>query len=605
MRAQVMTFRRMKKFGLTIGVVCGIIITAKYMMLWGVLSACCVTAQPPLKVLTASLWGTPGDDDLQGVCRSPDGSLYVVGNTAEPVKSIPGGSKPVRFGEDIPPPALDPGYAWRGVGYVAQVTEDGSRILRYAEFPPGMVFLTTVLATNHGVYVAGYASETLEILLHQTGASGLLRKYPLTEAIQKHRESVKAGAKDPIAGRPGLGRYGAPFVLRLSMTLDRIEAGTYLEGWQQVWEKRRFTNFRRKMEGGWLEYYWQPTHLAALKSGDLIVGHDGGYFRLPKPEDRALAGDNPKLAEQLLFYDVCDYISRLSPDLSQRAWVTEIYTPAVNPEVARQVKDGWPLPHYGNPRTLRVRLDANERIYLCGWSASATSQEPWWSPYVWVLDSTTGQLIKKAYEYDPMSGGGNRMGGMVADTAVTSIAVLENGEWLVALLADGGNTVMGLSPKADGSRFEKDSVGPQFPVHLVHWWGNIHRVDGRTLTGLARARIGPWGWAVDLTPLPNRKVLVVGRCNGPFQVTPDAWYGESEIENPIAFLRVYDEDLHFRFSTLIPGIVPFEIVPLGQRRFAIPARADAPPPLRQNSWLERSPGGSDGYLLIVEYLEGG
>jgi hypothetical protein len=35
------------------------------------------------------------------------------------------------------------------------------------------------------------------------------------------------------------GRYGAPFVLRSSADLSRIESGTYLEGWLQVRAKHR------------------------------------------------------------------------------------------------------------------------------------------------------------------------------------------------------------------------------------------------------------------------------------------------------------------------------------------------------------------------------
>jgi len=68
------------------------------------------------------------------------------------------------------------------------------------------------------------------------------------------------------------------------------------------------------------------------------------------------------------------------------------------------------------------------------------------------------------------------------------------------------------SPKAKGA---------DLSVKLVHFWGQVHRVDGKTCEGLARAKIGPWGWASDLASLPGRYVLAVGQQNGKFDWTPD------------------------------------------------------------------------------------
>ncbi|MGD0898573.1 MAG: hypothetical protein ABR915_12100 [Thermoguttaceae bacterium] len=44
------------------------------------------------------------------------------------------------------------------------------------------------------------------------------------------------------------------------------------------------------------EYSWQPTHLALLHSGDVVVCHDGGYFHLLTDEDRKTieSKDRPK-----------------------------------------------------------------------------------------------------------------------------------------------------------------------------------------------------------------------------------------------------------------------------------------------------------------------
>jgi hypothetical protein len=573
-----------------------------------------LSAKPPLEIVTATYLGTPEDDDLQGVTAAADGTLYVVGNTGAAATNLPGGVQPATFGS----PAKEPRC---GHGFVAHLSPDGRKLLHYAQFAQGATLLTTVQASGQAVYVSGYASEALEDLLKDR--PGLMRQYPLAKEMQQIAADRAAGKVDKIAGRPGLGRYGAPCVLRLSLDLQKLESGTYLEGWQQVWDKVRVTNFRKKMEGNWREFFWQPTHLALLRapgagdgSGDpstgsgqaLLVCHDGGYFRLPTDKDKELAAGDPStgsgqatLAERLLFYDCCDYVSKLSPDLTRRGWKRAIYTPPVDPEVAKKVKDGWPLPHYSSPRTHRMRLDKDESIFLCGWSASATSKEPWWSPYLYKLDPKSGDVIWKAYEYDPMSGGGNRMGGTVADTAMLTVTPEDDGNLLVALLADGGNTVMGWSPLADTSRFEAPIKGKGFTVKLVHWWGQVHRVDGKTRHGLGGARIGPWGWVVDIASLPGGQVMAVGRCNGPFDVTDDAWSKESPAENPIAFLRLYSADFDLQFGTLIPGIVPFETAKIGPTRYAITARAEQAGAPLKDALLDKSPGKTDGYLMILEF----
>lgn len=557
-----------------------------------------VGAEPPAKIVTASFLGTAEDDDLQGVTAAADGTLYVVGNTGAPATRLPLGVRPATFGSAAKEPKC-------GCGFVAHLSADGGKLLHYAQFGQGVVLLTSVCTSGPNVYLGGYASEALADLLEDR--PGLIRQYPLVAELRQLAADQAAGKEDKIAGRPGLGRHGAPCVLRLSADLQTLQAGTYLEGWQQVWDKVRVTNFRKKFEGNWREFFWQPTALVPLRanrdgdgSGDLLVLHDGGYFRLPSQRDNELAAGDEKLAERLLFYDCCDYVSRLSPDLAGRAWKQAIYTPPVDPKVAKEVKDGWPLPHYGNPRTHRMRVDQNESVFLCGWSASATSNEPWWSPYLYKLDSQTGKVLWTAYEYNPMSGPDHRMGGTVADTALLTVAPEDNGNLLVALLADGGNTVMGLSPRGDGSRFEGPITGGGFPVKLVHWWGHVHRVDGKTRRGLGGARIGPWGWAVDLAGVPGGGALALGRCNGPFDVTEDTWAKQSDVENPIAFLRLYDRDFELRFSTLIPGIVPFEMVKIAPNRYAITARADQPGAPIRNAMLAKPAGKSDGYLLILE-----
>ena len=248
-----------------------------------------------------------------------------------------------------------------------------------------------------------------------------------------------------------------------------------------------------------------------------------------------------------------------------------------------------------------MRLDKDERIYLCGWSASYTSAEPWWSPYLWRLDPSDGRVTWKAYEYDPMSGGGNRMGGTVADTAVATLALEDDGNLLTSLFADGGNTVLGWSPRADGSRFEGAIRGKEFGVKLVHWWGQIQRVDVATRQGLAGARVGPWGWTVDLASMPGKNVLAVGKYNDVFEWTADAWHKGSPIANPNAFLRCYSSDLDLLFSTSIPGLVPFELSRIGPDRYILVGRAEEGISPTKDALFGKSPGKTNGYLIILDW----
>jgi hypothetical protein len=560
-----------------------------------------------LELLQAGFWGTAGDDDVQGAAAGPDGTIYIAGNAGAPMTDLPDGVEARRLGSPASSPAC-------GSAFVARFSSDLGKLLGYAELSEGIAIFTTVQAGERGVYIGGYASEALEPLLD--GKGGLLPRYPLSEEARLGRtggilEANGLTDKDPIAGRPGLGRRGAPCVLRFSSDLQAIEAGTYLEGWQQVWDKLRSKKIRPQ-ETFPREFFWQPTCIALDRSGDIFVCHDGGYFRLLTDKDREIAAGDADLLRRLAFYDCPDWASRLSPDLSARRWRQPIHTPPVDPETAKRALRGWPLPHYGNPRTHRLRLDVEGSIFLCGWSASSTAKEPWWSPYVWKLDSRDGKVLARFYEYDPISGTDNRMGGTVADTAVASLALDGDGNLLASLFADGGNTVIGWSPRAEpGRRFEGKIEGSTPGIKLVHWWGEIQRIDARTREGIGGARLagndkgvaGP-GWVVDLSSLPENRVLAVGRRNFEFPWTGDAWTSGDPAANPAAFLRLYDAKFGLLFSTALDGVVPFEIAPLSGGRFLIVGRADGDgAPVRGTIGPLRR-GKSDGYLCLVRLTDG-
>ncbi len=560
---------------------------------WALASAADVppaAGTPPLTIVTASLLGTSGDDDLEGAAAGPDGTIYVVGNLAIAGQALTDAVQAHGFGMAQSDPHC-------GCGFVAQLSADGKHLLHCAEFAPGIAQFTTVQCDAHGVYVGGYASAGLAALL--ADHPGLMRTYPLDDELRGHAAEVAAGKPDPLAGRPGLGRYGAPCVLRLSADLAALDAGTYLEGWQQVWDKTRVAKLGKDMHGGFHEFFWQPTGLVLLPGGDVAVSHDGGYFRPLTDADRQLAQGDQKFLDRLAFYDTCDWVSRLSPDLATRTWRQPIRTPSSTN--AKQVKHGWPAASYGNPRTHRLRSDGAGNLLVCGWSASETSNEPWWSPFLWKLDAASGEPLWKAYDYDPMAGGGNRMGGEVSDTAVTSVAADEHGSLLVTLLADGGNTVMLHSPSGDWSRFEGPLRGDEFMVKLVHWWGLAQRVDPGTRHGVAAARVGPWGWGTDLAPLPDGGVLMTGRCNSAFPTSTDAWWSSQGDANPTAFLRVLSSDFTQRFSTVIPDVVPFELVRLGAHRCILVGRSESGRAPCREAMIASGRGGSDGFLMVLDW----
>jgi len=554
-----------------------------------------------VEIVRAGFWGTAENDDIQSATAAPDGTVYIVGNTGVPAKDLPGGVAPKVLGAAAAEPKC-------GCGFVAHFSADMSKLLQYAEFAPGVAFLTTVRANTQGVYVSGYASEALEPLLD---GKGLIAKYPLAEQVKLVQDGKIAAAngipdnKDPIAGRPHLGRYGAPCVMLFSADLQTFSAGTYLEGWQQVWDKFRVKQIKpREMHP--VEYFWQPTLLAPLNSGDLVVLHDGGYFNILTDKDRELAGSDAELLKRLGFYNCCDHLSRLSPDLKKRVWTKAIYTPAVEQNTVKRLKK-WPYPYYSSPRTHRMRLDRDENIHFCGFSTSQTINEPYWSPYVWKMAAADGRLLAKFYEYDTFSGPDNRMLGTVADTAISAIAIDDDNNLLAGLFADGGNTVMGWSPKAElGKRFEQPIKG-NAGVKLVHWWGMVHRVNAQTREGLGGVRLCSTGggpcWVVDIQSLSKNYVLTVGRFNNDLQWTPDAWQKGEPTENPAAFVRVFTPDFETQFSSAVRGIVPYELVRVSERRFLLVGQALLDTPPVKDALFDTPRGKTDGYLLLLEFSE--
>ncbi|MCM8767335.1 MAG: hypothetical protein NC921_00940 [Candidatus Omnitrophica bacterium] len=563
-----------------------------------------------IELIYSSFFGTEQDDDIQSACEGPDGSIYIVGNLGEEKKI---NIKKFIYGKEITQPNC-------GIAFIMRLSPDLKRIINYAEFKKGIAIFTTVKVNKFGVYVGGYATEELEDIIKNL--PGIIKTYPLKEEMKLIKEGKileKNGIfseKDPIADRPHLGRYGAPFVVLLSHDLGKILGGTYLEGWQQVWDKDRVKRIKPR-EFFDKEFFWQKTLIDFDNEGNVILCHDGGYFKIISDEEKEkakkISGEDQekykKLVQKIGFYDVPDFVSKLTSDLSKRFWKTPIYTPIVNVDVAKEIKDGWYLPHYGNPRTHQLRVDKNHNIWICGWSASATKAEPWWSPYLIKIDSKEGKILQRLYEYDPMSGDDNRMFGQVADTAITCFNFDKEDKMLIGLLSDGGNTVMWWSPKGElRKKFEGEIKGDKF-VKLVHWWGMIHKIDLEKIEGIIGVGMTSKGvdapgpaWAVDLGILNDNSILVVGRCNHEFYWSEDAFQKSSSEENPIGFIRIYSKDFDLKFSSALPGVIPLELIPLSGKRYLIVGYA-LNPSLNTKNEFEKYNLKKDGFIYLIKEKE--
>ncbi len=559
------------------------------------------------ELLSATRLGTAGGDTLEGVAIADDGTIYVAGNTASPLGDLPDGIEPRVLGRSAE------GWTY-GCGLVARFSPDGRRLLGLLQFAPGAVKLTTVAVCRGGVYVGGYASPGLGPVVAPLG--GLLPK-PHGFA-QRDLDTYCPGEHYSEPRRdPRNDQRGVPVVLRFSADLSRIEAGTFLEGWQSCWH----------VPWPLGEDHWQPVGLGVLAGGDVVVSHDGGYNRMPAPDEKAGFEH---------FYGVPDYVSRLSPDLARRRWRIEVYTPPVDPEKVNRYQNNfgrsrwrgtWTRDSLGNTRTLRLAVGPDDAVAISGWSPTRTSGEPWWSSFLWKL-GPDGAVRWRAYNPDPMSGKGDRMGGQVSDACVRSVAFDARGHVLAALAGDGGNNILRWDPR-DYTRPAPNLRGRVTSFHgRVLFWGGVVRLHresqevlgGNHIGGYARGEGRRGGfraaWAKDIAPLPGGRVLAIGRNTRGFETTQDAWHRDTEG----GFVRAYSPKFDLEFSTSLPDVDPATVAVRGSRAAmvgtarALPARHGRQrPPAAGDEESERlrtpveSPAlpapddARDGYLMVLDF----
>ncbi len=546
------------------------------------------------KRLAATYLGTPAADRIEDVTIAEDGTIYVAGWLGTQRTDWPEGTRATVLGK----PDGDSRY---GCGFVAKVSPDGRKLLAMTTFAKGIAKCTSVAIGAKGVYVGGYATESLEGVIGDF-ESVLAKADPRPTKLDLHTPSEHwTMNRYPKS----IDQRGTPFVVRLDADLSALSAGTFLEGWEGVWHVPRPLG----------ENFWQPVDVAVLSDGDVAVSHDGGYNRIPAD------GSKPGLAD---FYDVPDHLSRLSGDLSKRRWHEEVYTPPVDPAKARKyfasrsvhwrpTKLNWTDDHLSNPRIMRLRADAENNIYIAGWTPGRTSAEPWWTPFLWKL-SGSGEVVLKAYSPSPLSGGGDRLGGVVADTAMRTVAPDGQGGILFSGISDGGNSVLNYDPRDYG----KGQVGKTLRGSVwgfqgrMLFWGTVGRLDGKTGELRSGERVAGFvnrgrrgkpqhtaAWVTDVAPLGEGGVLAVGRHTKGFDVTDDAW--DSSARG--AFVRVYDKDFKRRFSTSVPDGVLLSCQVKGTRAVIVGEARSAHTPTVE-AFQPEFAGGADGYLLVVEVTEG-
>jgi hypothetical protein len=459
------------------------------------------------------------------------------------------------------------------------------------------VFLTSVLVGNDSVYVGGYAMPGSAGLVQELGgvfptaekANAAPVPWPLPgDPVRAREPPVPEGEERvlTVLTRAHGDKGGVPCVLRFDAALSKLAGGTYLEGSHYAW------NINQQLK----EDEWTATPLGLLSDGSLIVGHDGG-----------VPGH---------YYYEPDYVSRLAPDLTRRVWRFDLFFPYTSIErIAKyQAKyepraAEWRVPIFGQARILGLRIGAKDTIYVCGWSVSATSNEPWWVPFLFKLNPN-GDVAWRAYSFDPMSGKGDRVSGDVADSVVRNVALTEEGDVLLAGLADGGNTVLRKNPlnydlapqaplKGETGRPARGGGGERYKGFT---WRMTDRLEskggvyfGAAVRGMGGARPA---WAVDLCALPGKRVLCLGRHNYEYPTSANAWVTDNT--TPGGFLRLFDENYKDLFLTNLPDVTPYSLAVQGAR-VAVVGLARSGKALTKDALFPQQAGQMDAYLLIGEF----
>lgn len=532
-----------------------------------------VQAQAP-RLLHAGFFGG-GGDRIEGAAFAPDDSLLIAGTLGEAPNTAALGI-----------PAEGSQYR---TGFVARLSPDGKDLLRLLPFAPGLCQPTSVLAVPDGtVYIAGYA--------HASFAALFANQHPLIAAADVSHKSLTRWAPfvhrhDPQIDALRHDERGTPFVLHLDADLKTILGGTFLEGWQSVWHVPPPLG----------EDQWQPVDLARLPDGDLLVSHDGGILRDPgarKPDHRD-------------FYHLPDHVSRLSPDLRARRWKQDIFTPQIDPaKVKQHLGWDWPHPTLGNTRIQRLRTAPDGGSFcIVGWSPSETAEEPWWSPFCFVMDPASGTRRLSLYTPSPMDGDDGRMNNLVSDAAVHSVNYDSEGKLLLSPKGDGGNSILLRDPRD----FRETLPPGVWNIDLwgfgrrTLFWGGIVRIDpltgaverGKTLIGRDGSKRVTPAWAADLAPLPDGRIAVLQRHSIGQNFSSNAWSkAEFPAHKPGASLLLLQSTMQTRFASSLGDVYPYRIETKGNRGLLVGQARSAQ--VVTSPGIPAYQGNGDGYVLLFD-----
>lgn len=436
---------------------------------------------------------------------------------------------------------MDADWAYPASG-VLLLGEDGA-LQQAIHFAAGAFLPSDLQVGPDGVWIAGYIGQGFSQWLDTQQTPGLRQHY---EDFPQRQLQVHTPGEhhDEPRRDPTIDQRGAPAVLHFSSDGRELLAAATLEGWQSTW----FVPAQVQ------ETWWQPVLLERLADGDLVVVHDGGYNRFPP------AGEDAGFVEFCLAED---YISRLSPDLQERRWRSNMRGPPIDAEkISAQIRSGrhftettvdtWEHDVLGNPRAWSIARADDDAVWVAGWSASRTDIEPWWCPFIRHVDGH-GVVQDGPWSPSPTDGDG-RLGGQVSDTAVRAIAPTSDGGLAVILLSDGGNNVSRRDPwnplaSPDGPWFGQPDPfrgrtlfwsgvtrlihDPDAPMNLGFAWGRHLGGQGRDRRNRHTTRPA---WAEHLLVLEDDALVVAGRVASETRIldrqnTEDgAWIGRIDAD---------------------------------------------------------------------------
>lgn len=511
-----------------------------------------LTAQPSRE--WATLLGGNARDHAQQAVFTPDGEIYVVGNTTTtgPIAGV----TPTKIGNDYSP--------GNSGAFIARFSANG-QLISITTFGQGTVNLTGVAVADDAVFVTGHATDTFA---------------PFIDA-----DAYDRALSIPVWSIPHNIFQNLSYkcvLIRLPRDLSVVEKATWLgevRADEPTWGKGVFFYNTSNV---WSLLRDKPR-VKFFQNGDLCVLADGG----------------------LVYSAGRDYLYRFSPDdFSQPIWVSEINSVGNNATALTN--------DHGDMRSHDLEISpTDESIYVVGYASGDTGHEPYKDPYAFKFSPVDGTQLWSR----PTSGTAGPYGmwdmkqtavnpGYISDSTGRAAAVSDSGDPFFAAFTDGGASILvrtdpwtlsGGIDRIDGDGF----------------WG-FGGADSATVVGLAPQSGGDWIRAHGLRPhtggsAKNRvqglaewtgtHVYAVGW--GPSVPNVNAWPGNTSGNSLIMKLDLAFSGTTREFVSHIPGLNEFEeITTDGKGRYVAVGFATSTPGYLENAVQSTHAGDYDGYILV-------